>query len=217
MGIPWPVAKGLRRSFSAVIRRTARRWEDEEVDTGLLEAILENALMGVFPYLVEELTAKPEPPSPEEQRREAEQIWTSLESLPPDRRRRVTEIGHGFYPAWALAERICEASLVTADGEPDQALDLADWALSIAAKMPDEEGWRSRVEGYCWAHVAHARRAAQDLAGAEEASGRAWDLWRAGAAADPGLLAESRLLALAGNPPGPRETPREPPAPPPAC
>jgi hypothetical protein len=54
------------------------------------------------------------------------------------------------------------------------------------------------VEGYCWAHIAHARRAAQDAAGAEEASARARDLWEAGERANRGLLSESRMLELVG-------------------
>ena len=75
--------------------------------------------------------------------------------------------------------------------------ELADLALSIAGTMEDA-GRRSRMEGYCWAHLAHARRAANDPAGAEEASDRAWSLWRAGAGDDPGLLEEARVAALAG-------------------
>src|SRR6185369_6822278 len=74
VGIPWPVTRELGRCFSAVIRRTERRWEEQGVDTmegKLLETLLEPALMAIFPYLIEELTAEPEPPSPEEQRREA--------------------------------------------------------------------------------------------------------------------------------------------------
>jgi transcriptional regulator with XRE-family HTH domain len=198
VGVPWPVARDLGRCFSAVIRRTERRWEKQEIDPGLMEAILEPALMAVFPYLVEELTAVPEPPSPEEQRREAEAIWANLQDFPPSRRRRLIELAQGAYPGWALAERICEASFQTAGGAPEEALELADWALSIAAKMPGEAGWRSRVEGYCWAHLAYARRAANDAAGAEEASARAWSLWRSGEDAGPGLLLESRVAALAG-------------------
>jgi transcriptional regulator with XRE-family HTH domain len=197
VGVPWPVARDLGRCFSAVIRRTERRWEEQEIDTGWMEAILEPALMAVFPYLVEELTAVPEPPSPEEQRREAEAIWRNLQAYPPSRRPRLVELAQGAYSGWALVERICEASFQAAAAAPEEALELADWALAIAAKMPGEEGWRSRVEGYCWAHLAHARRAANDAAGAEAASTRAWSLWRSGEGAGPGPLQEARVAALA--------------------
>ncbi|MFL6234166.1 MAG: helix-turn-helix domain-containing protein [Thermoanaerobaculia bacterium] len=198
VGIPWPVARALSRCFSAVIRRTEQRWEDQGLDDpGMMEALVEPALMAVFPYIVEELTAVPEPPSPEEQRREAGEIWENLQSYPSSRRRRLIELAQGAYPDWALAERICEASFETAGGAPDQARELADLALAIAGTMEDA-GRRSRMEGYCWAHLAHARRAANDPAGAKEASARAWSLWQAGAEGDPGLLQEWRVAALAG-------------------
>ncbi|MBW8876706.1 MAG: hypothetical protein JF614_17215 [Acidobacteria bacterium] len=50
-----------------------------------------------------------------------------------------------------------------------------------------------RAQGYCWGHVANARRVGNDLSGADEAFVRAWDLWRAGGESD---LAEWRLLDL---------------------
>jgi len=49
--------------------------------------------------------------------------------------------------------------------------------------------------GFCWAHIANARRVANDHSGADEAFAQAWDLWRAGADAD-GLLPEWRLYDL---------------------
>jgi len=197
-GIPWPVVRDLDRCFSAVIRRTEQRWQDQGLDEpGMMEALVEPALMAVFPYIVEELAAEPEPPSPEEQRREAEMIWESLQAYPPGRRRRLIELAQGACPGWALAERICQASFETAGAEPDQALELADLALAAAGTIEDEAR-RSRMEGYCWAHLAHARRAAGDPAGAEEAAVRAWSLWQAGVEGDPGLPAEARVAALAG-------------------
>jgi hypothetical protein len=57
-------------------------------------------------------------------------------------------------------------------------LELAELALSIAERVPGEESWRSRLKGYCWAHIANARRVANDLSGADEALTRAWELWR---------------------------------------
>ncbi len=195
--VPWPFARDLCRCFSSLVRSTERRWRDQGLDPGMLDALLEPALIAILPYVVEELAAELRPPSPEEQRQEAEETWTNLQGYPINRRRRLLELGQGAYPAWALAERVCEASFHAAAGKPDQALELAGLALFIAAGMEDG-GWRSRVEGYCWAHLAHARRAADDLAGAEEASTRARALWQAGADGDRGLLAEERMAALVG-------------------
>lgn len=195
VGIPWPLARDLRRCFSSVIRSTERRWRDQGLDAGMIDALLQPALVALFPFVIEELTAEPEPPSPEEQREESEEIWTNLQRHSLSKRRRLLELTQGAYPAWALAERICEASFQAAAGEPDQALELADLALFVAGTV-EEGGWRSRMEGYCWAHLAHARRAAQDPAGAEEASARARDLWQAGAEGDKGLLAEERFASV---------------------
>lgn len=197
VGIPWPIGRELRRCFTAAIRGSRRHLEDLGGDAGGLDVLLERAIITTFPYLIQEIAAELGPPSPEAQRREAEVIWTNLQPYPMSRRRRLLELGQGAYPDWAVAERICEASLQKAEDEPEQALDLVDLALFVAGTIQDE-GRRSRVEGYCWAHLAHARRAAHDLAGAGEASARAWKLWQAGGAADPGLLSEERLSELAG-------------------
>ena len=59
-----------------------------------------------------------------------------------------------------------------------------------------EDGWRSQVQGYAWAFVANARRAAGDEEGAAEAFKTAWDLWRAGDGAEPGVLREERVREL---------------------
>jgi tetratricopeptide (TPR) repeat protein len=77
--------------------------------------------------------------------------------------------------------------------KPGEALELAELALSIAERVPGEE---KRLRGYCWGHIANARRVANDLAGSDEAFARAWGLWQAGAGSDPELLAEWRLYDL---------------------
>jgi transcriptional regulator with XRE-family HTH domain len=98
--------------------------------------------------------------------------------------------------SWALAEWVSHESERMAAHDVKEALELADLAVSIAERVPGEESWRSRVQGYCWAHVANARRVANDHAGADEAFVRAWELWRAGAKSDPEMLDEWRLLDL---------------------
>ncbi|HEX9941440.1 MAG TPA: hypothetical protein VGG03_05445 [Thermoanaerobaculia bacterium] len=75
-----------------------------------------------------------------------------------------------------------------------EALDLAEFALSIAERVPGEESLR--CQGYCWAHVANARRVATDFYGADAAFAQAWELWRAGIETDPALFPEWRLLDL---------------------
>lgn len=109
----------------------------------------------------------------------AARLWERLKRYAPEERRELV----GAFPAfrsWALAVRICEASIRAAANRPEEALDLAELAVEIARRIPGDPGWRSRVEGYCWAHVGNARRVANDHARANAGFNRAWALWRAG-------------------------------------
>lgn len=144
------------------------------------------------PYLLELQNEEPAP-SPEEARQEAEMIWTALERYPVPERGRLIGMTLHAAGSWALAERISHESARRSARDVEEALELASLAVSIAERAPGAESWRSRVQGYCWAHLAAARRIAGDLSGAEEASVRARDLWRAGVLSDPPWLAEERL------------------------
>lgn len=128
-------------------------------------------------------------------RQKAEDLFRSLAPLPRKERNALVEAFPDYW-SWALAVRVCEASVKKAAHRADEALELAELALAIAERVPGEEGWRSRLKGYCWAHVAHARRIANDLAGADKGFAQAWELWRSGADCDPELLAEWLLLAM---------------------
>lgn len=126
-------------------------------------------------------------------RKKAGELWARLKAAPPEERRDLAA-GFSEFRSWALAVRVCEESVRAAAHRADEALELADLAVSIAGRSPGGEGWRCRLRGYAWAHVANARRVANDFDGADEAFARAWDLWRAGS--DSGLLPEWRLLDL---------------------
>ncbi|HTG32031.1 MAG TPA: helix-turn-helix transcriptional regulator [Thermoanaerobaculia bacterium] len=142
----------------------------------------------------EELLARKRRLKAESARRDAGKLWARLKAHPRLSRRELVA-GSPELRSWALAERVCEASVRAAADSPREALDLADLALFIAQRVEEGgEDWRRHLEGYAWAHVANARRVANDFAGADEAFVRAWDLWRAGAAFD--LLPEWRMLSL---------------------
>jgi transcriptional regulator with XRE-family HTH domain len=196
-GIAWPLVIHLRRFFGTILTATDLWREIESGTTPLDRAVLEAVLVAVSGEMIEaEIDAAAFQP-PEEARREAEEIWTRLERLPAPRRQRLVGLSLLAGRNWALMVRICEASARAAAHDPGEALDLAELALSIAERVPGEEGWRSRVEGYAWAHVANARQAAGDVPGAAEALAEARDLWQAGAAADPGeLIPEWRWIEL---------------------
>src|SRR5215203_262100 len=126
-------------------------------------------------------------------RRQAARLWAGLRNETAANRRLLVEKAREFQ-TWALSERLCHASEEAASDRADFALELAGLACRVAELAPGEEAWRSRLQGYALAYLANARRVANDLTGAEEAFAQAWKLWQAGAEADPGLLAEWRLL-----------------------
>jgi transcriptional regulator with XRE-family HTH domain len=128
-------------------------------------------------------------------RRKAQGLWERLKSATRQERREAVAVLPELQN-WALAERVCEASIRAAAHKAEDALDLADLALFIAKRVEGNEGWRSRLEAYCWAHFGNARRVANDLAGADKAFAQAWVLWRAGAKSDPDLLPEWLLFAM---------------------
>jgi tetratricopeptide (TPR) repeat protein len=194
-GVPWHIVVQLRR-FCASAFSVAARHEvaAPEVEAELLSrAALERALLGIAPRFVEIAETDAAPPSLEEERREAEEVWAALERFPVHRRRRLVELSLRASRSWALAERIGEASARAAAHRADEALTLADLALSIAGRVPGEEGWRSRLQGYAWAFVANARRVANDFDGADDAFVKAWELWEAGSSE---LLPGWRMLDL---------------------
>ncbi|MFL6235381.1 MAG: helix-turn-helix domain-containing protein [Thermoanaerobaculia bacterium] len=197
VGIPWPLVMHLRRVFSAVIRLSAHPESETDYGVGSLERLLDRVLVAMSPHLIETVDRLMVRSSPEEMRREAEAVWANLRDHPMSQRRRLLDLSVDTARSWALAERLCDASLETAD--PRESLDLADLALSIAQEVEGKEAWRSRVKGYCWAHISHARRSANDAVGAESAAARAWDLWEAGEFADGGLLSETRMFELLGD------------------
>lgn len=130
-----------------------------------------------------------------EDREEAPLLRARLEAFSLENRRFLVAEAQE-YQSWALCELLCEESVRAAG--TDQALELAGLALYLAERIRGaEEAWLSRLQGYAWAHVGHARRAGGDLPGAAEAFTRFRQLWQAGASGDPGgFLDEARVLRL---------------------
>jgi tetratricopeptide (TPR) repeat protein len=98
--------------------------------------------------------------------------------------------------------RACEASLKAALDKPAESLELAAFALDVARELSEDSAGggsgpgRSQLQGYCWGHLANARRVATDFEGAHEGFARAWELWRAGQQSASRWLPEWRLLSL---------------------
>jgi transcriptional regulator with XRE-family HTH domain len=191
--VEWPVVVHLRRAYGAVLSGPAYRSLISEQPS--LLALLEPMLLAITPYLLEDERMETQRQPPEEERREAEEIWTALERCSIPRRRRLIELAPRASRSSALAASACAASLREAR-DARESLELAELALSIAERVEGEEDLRSRAQGYCWAHVGNARRLGKDLGGANEAFARARDLWRPGTDAAVELFPEWRLLSL---------------------
>lgn len=128
-------------------------------------------------------------------RQEAAESWSRLKRYDGPARRMIVEEALE-HRNWALCELLCEESVKAAGDSADRAVELAELALLIAELAPGDEAWRSRLQGYAWAHVGNARRVKGELPGAEEAFTRSRKLWEVGASSDSKLLDEARILGL---------------------
>jgi tetratricopeptide (TPR) repeat protein len=131
----------------------------------------------------------------EESRRQAPALWARLAGcLKAGREALVREAPE--FQTCGLCELLCEDSRNAAGDNAEWATALAELAVQVAERVPGSEAWRSRLLGYARAHLANAMRVGGDLPAAEAEFARAELLWLAGAAADPGLLNEARVLHL---------------------
>lgn len=190
------VLPALRSLREAVESGVVERRPYQDIIAAQVGTVTDNLLRASLELVFRGHLAKREipPPRPEE-REEAPELWNRLRSFAPQDQILLLEEAEE-YRKWALCELICHESAEAARESPERAVELSRLALRIAELVPGEEAWRSRLQGYAWAHVGNARRASGDLAGAEEALLRAGLLWRAGASAEPGLLDEARITEL---------------------
>ena len=107
-------------------------------------------------------------------------------------RRDLVEHSPGFHQ-WGVTERLCRESEMAAADSAEKARELAALALRAAELAGGDPVWLLRLKGYAWLFVANARRVGGDMPAAAEGFALARELWEAGAAADPGLLAAWRL------------------------
>jgi transcriptional regulator with XRE-family HTH domain len=131
----------------------------------------------------------------DESRRQAPLLWARLEACAEAGRRDVLRERAEFHTA-GLCELLCEKSRDAAGDSAERALYLAELAALAAEGVAGTGAWRWRLQGYARAHLANALRVGGDLPAAEREMARAEELWRSGAAEDPGLLNEARVLHL---------------------
>lgn len=195
--VPWTLVVLLRRFLTALLSCLGHRSQSglSAEEAPIEQTALDAMRLAMTPYWIEEETEPAADPSPDEERREAEAIWAALESFPLAERRRWIELSVRAAGSWALAERISHASALAAAHDVEEALALADLALSIAERVPGEAR-RARTVAYCSGFRANALRVANEFDRASAAFVRAGELWKAGEAARSLPLAEWRLLDL---------------------
>jgi tetratricopeptide (TPR) repeat protein len=142
-----------------------------------------------------ELTHQAKKEKAEAARLQARELWTDLKTADSQERRELIEIFAG-YRSWALAELLCQESIRAAAHKIEIALELAELAVFVAERVPEEERWRLLLIGFCLAHVANAQRVATDFDAADVTFARALVLWQAGEGIDPYPLVEWRLFDL---------------------
>ncbi|HEV3074645.1 MAG TPA: helix-turn-helix domain-containing protein [Thermoanaerobaculia bacterium] len=130
-----------------------------------------------------------------EERRLAPVLWARLKDCPEEEWRELVRNDAAFQNA-GFAELLCEESINAAGDSAQRALHFAELAVEVAERVPGEEAWRCQVQGYARPHLANAERVAGDHRSADAELERAAELWQAGAAADPGLLNEARVLHI---------------------
>jgi len=154
------------------------------------EAVAQS-ILGELPGLAGEWARVAPGPSPADLA-VGDELWANLEGSTATGRLLLAATQE--YRQWGLCVRACAESAAADD--PEQALDLARFALEIAETVGGSAAWRQRLAGYAWAHVAQAEKAARRPAAAKRSLAVAKQLWQAGAPGDPALLDEARFLGL---------------------
>jgi len=195
-GLPWAVVVHLRRLFEVVLSIADVRGGEPRGTEALEQTLLDLALLAAGPCIVGAALAPSRRPTPDEARREARVVWAALAPLPDLERRRFLEMSLRPWRDWALAVEIAEASIEAAADDAETALELAELAYSMAARVEEEPGFCLRLQGHCLARRGNAWRVANEYDRSEEDFTRAWQLWRAGNDAEPPLLPEWQMLSL---------------------
>jgi len=135
--VPWEVVVHLRRFLTTVVAALDRR-RVEAGETGPWEPdILETELLAAAPYLLEDALEEPRK-TPEEEEREAEEVWAALQRFPIARRRRLLELAPRGNRTHALAERVRRASADAAARNAEDAQELAELARFTAEQFETE-------------------------------------------------------------------------------
>jgi transcriptional regulator with XRE-family HTH domain len=183
-----PVCRRIRLEYEQALGLSPG---DEPVDVapGLSEKVAAAVEEAMAPFLLQ-LSHLEDAPARAEDRAWAAQRWATLEPLEPEDQSSIVDLLAGDDRSWALAQRICKASVAAAAHRADEALRLARLAVRLAERVPGPAAWRLSVLASCEPFVANALRVGGDLAAAARSSARAEDLSRQGRGGDPAGLLE---------------------------
>jgi len=106
------------------------------------------------------------------------ELWANLEGSTAAERRMLVEDLEEYWRG-ELCLKVATESLRKAPDDP-AALELAELALLIADRLPEQDPERRHLQGYIWAHVGRARRGQGDEEGAREAFERSTELLETG-------------------------------------
>jgi tetratricopeptide (TPR) repeat protein len=155
-----------------------------------LGRLTEEVVEARLPRLLEEGEAH-------EERRRARELWSALSDRPAEDWQSVlTELPR--LVSWAVCELVAEKSEKAASDDADRALELAELALWVAGRVPDEAR-RRECAAYARGFLGNVRRVRSQLRVADEDLEIALRLWQEcqkEAADHPCVLDGTRLLDL---------------------
>jgi transcriptional regulator with XRE-family HTH domain/tetratricopeptide (TPR) repeat protein len=192
-----PVVRLVLQPAAAKRQRVPAPAEVSAAATAAMEQRLVATVRAGFASLVTGLSlgraAHPTSPPAVEDRDSVAEQWEQIRSCPSAERPNLIERRAGFH-SWVLCEKLCEESArAAAQDDAPQALNLAQLGLLAAQHAPGSAAWNACMQGFAWAFVGNALRAAGDLPAADAAFAMVRTLWRA--ARDPvaGVLAAWRV------------------------
>ena len=190
---PLLASLGFTMANLAEVRSFVRRLRSREVSIAAPD--LRRELLALLPAPPAAVDRTGGPSVLEASRREAPELWARFRICSEEGQLALLREAAEFQAA-GFVELLCEESRTAACDSAARALHLAGCAVAAAAAVPGDEGWRSRLGGYAGVHEGSALRVGGDLNRSDRAFSRAGELWRAGAASDPGLLNAARVLHL---------------------
>lgn len=97
----------------------------------------------------------------DEDRQRAGELFEKLKGVHPETRLTLVRLAEG-YQTWALCDKVCQAAVQEAAGDPESAMAWAGLAQEIAARVRGPEEWRNRVQAWAAAQTAQVLRISGD-------------------------------------------------------